>query len=250
MKRIALLLVLTLLPLALGARSPRPVGPNVARTFPYSMVGQLTFFSGDSGYVGSGTVVQPFGVLTAGHNLYDEVGGWSTDLVFKRGHYDNSDLSVRTATRSYVLAGYQSSVQQFGGEDVRTFARDTGGLSFLARPAAGNYLGWTIDRNILTTPAPKAAFGYGAEVHSGEQLLVVGATPFRSVYSTFYESDGTGIEAGMSGGPIIATLPDGTRAVCGVVVSGSDFPLTGGIRIVNSTVSDFILKYLIAPAGR
>ena len=157
---------------------------------------------------------------------------------------------MRTASRSYVLSGYQSSVQQFGGDDERSFARDTGGLSFLARPAAGKYLGWTIDRSVLTTNAPKAAFGYGAEVHSGEQLLVVGATPFYPVYTTFYESDNPQIEAGMSGGPIIATLPDGSRAICGVVVSGSDFPVTGGIRIVNSTTSDFILKYLIAPAGR
>ena len=54
----------------------------------------------------------------------------------------------------------------------------------------------------------------------------------------------------MSGGPLIATLPDGTRALCGVVISGSDFPLTGGIRIVNSTVSDFILKYLSTAATR
>ena len=249
MKRTILLIIITLLPLALLARSPRPVGSNVARTFPYSMVGQLTFFSGDSAYIGSGTVVQPFGVLTAGHNLFDATVGWSTDLVFKRAHYDETELTVRNSSRIYVLAGYQSSVRVNGGDDLQSFARDTGGLSFLARPAAGSYLGWTTDRNILTTSAPKAAFGYGAEVHSGEQMLVVGATPFHPVYSTFYESDNTGIEGGMSGGPIIATLPDGTRAVCGVVVSGSEFPLTGGIRIVNSTVSDFILKYLIAPAG-
>ena len=250
MKRRILLITLALLPLALVARSPRPVGVNTARTFPYSMVGQLTFFSGDGLYVGSGTVVQPFGVLTAGHNLYDPVGGWSTDLVFKRAQYDNTNLTVRTAARSYVLAGYQSAVQSYGGDDARSFARDTGGLSFQTRPAAGNFLGWTTDRSVLTTTAPKAAFGYGAEVHSGEQLLVVGATPFRPVYQTFYESDNTGIEAGMSGGPVIATLPDGTRSLCGVVVSGSEFPVTGGIRIVNSTVSDFILKYLGAPTGR
>ncbi|MEO7318840.1 MAG: hypothetical protein ABIZ56_07625, partial [Chthoniobacteraceae bacterium] len=193
MKRIILLIAFALLPLVVGARSPRPVGATVARTFPYSMVGQLTFFSGDGSYVGSGTVVQPFGVLTAGHNLYDAVGGWSTDLVFKRGHYDDTDLTVRYAARSYVLAGYQSSVQLYGGDDARSFARDTGGLSFQLRPAAGGYLGWTTDRTILTTSAPKAAFGYGADIHSGEQLLVVWATPFHAVYQTFYESDNTEI---------------------------------------------------------
>ncbi|MEO7318778.1 MAG: hypothetical protein ABIZ56_07295, partial [Chthoniobacteraceae bacterium] len=56
--------------------------------------------------------------------------------------------------------------------------------------------------------------------------------------------DNTEIEAGMSGGPIIATLPDGSRTLCGIVISGAQFPVAGGIRIVNATVSDFILKYL------
>ncbi len=250
MKRIFLLVALhlALLPLAVEARSPRPVGLSVARIYPYNMVGQLTFSSGNSYYIGSGTVIQPFGVLTAGHNMYDAQGGWSTDLLFKRSHYDTTELSARYGSRIYVLAGYQAAVQNSGADDVRSFARDSGGVSFQTRPATGGFLGWTTDQKILTSEAPKAVFGYGAEVHTGEQLLVNGATPFYPVYSTFSESYGTAIEAGMSGGPVIATLADGSRAVCGVVVSGSADPVTGGIRVMNSTLSDFILKYLSAPA--
>ena len=248
MKRTLLILVLALTPVLSGARSPRPIGLAGTRTFPYSMVGQLTFFSGSDAFVGTGTVVQPYGVLTAAHNLYDASTGWSTDIVFKRAHYDNTDLSVRSGTRAYILGGYQGAVNAYGGDDVRSFASDSGGVSFQLRPAAGSYLGWTTDPNILTTSAPKAAFGYGAVVHNGEELLVVGATPFHAVYSAFYESYNTGIEAGMSGGPVIATLANGSRAVCGVIVSGSDFPVTGGIRIVNAAMSTFILKYLSAQA--
>ena len=111
---------------------------------------------------------------------------------------------------------------------------------------AGQYR--TTDRNIVTGTTPKAALGYGAVVHTGEELLVVGATPFYPVFSTFYESYDTEIEAGMSGGPVIATLANGNRAVCGVVIAGSDNPVTGGIRIVNSATSDLILKYLSAAA--
>ena len=250
MKRTILLIALALLPLTVGARSPRSVGVKVARTFPYSMIGQLTFYSGDDQYVATGSVVQAYGVLTAAHNLYDAFGGWSTDLLFKRAHYDDTELSSRYASKIYVLGGYQSNVTSYGADDARSFAKDTGGLSFQSRPAAGGYMGWTTDRNVLVTSTPKAAFGYGAVVHSGEELLVVGATPFSPVYNAFYESYGTEIEAGMSGGPIIATLPDGNRVLCGVVVSGSDDPVTGGIRIVNSTTSDFITKYLSGPATR
>lgn len=247
MKRIILLIAL--LPNISGAGSPRPIGVAATRTFPYSMIGQLSFFAGSTAYLGSGTVVQPFGVLTAAHNLYDPTDGWSTDLLFKRAHYGSTELSSRYASRAYILGGYQANAFTYGGDDVRTFARDTGGLSFRTRPAAGEYLGWTTDVSLLTGSTPRALLGYGAEVHSGEQLLAVGAMPFHPVYGAFYESDNTRIEAGMSGGPVIATLPDGSRIICGVIVSGSDFPLTGGIRVVNSTTSDFILKYLSAQAA-
>ena len=249
MKRILLLIALALLPVISGARSPRPIGVVATHTFPYSMIGQLSFDSGGGGYLGSGTVVQPFGVLTAAHNLYDPTDGWSTDILFKRAHYDATDLSVRYASRAYILGGYQANAFTYGGDDVRTFARDTGGLSFRSRPAAGAYLGWITDVGIVTGSTPKAAFGYGAEVHSGEQLLVVSATPFHAVYGAFYENENTEIEAGMSGGPVIATLPDGSRTLCAVVVSGSAYPLSAGIRIVNSGTSDFILKYLSAQAA-
>ena len=247
MKRSLFLIVLGLLPLVVRAGSPAPVGLNAAQKFPFSMIGQLSFFSGDSSYVGSGTVVQPRGVITAGHNLYDAVSGWSTDVVFNRGHYGDTNLSVRYPTRIYVLSAYQSFVVTYGGDSLRAFSRDTGGMIFKTRVAAGGYLGWNTDRTLLTGNVTRVALGYGAEAHSGDELLAVAATsPFHSVYKAFYESDGTGIEAGMSGGPVICTLPDGSPSLCGVVVSGSDSPVSGGIRIVNNGTSDFILRYLSA----
>lgn len=242
-----MLVALALFPYIALAGSPSSVGPDRSKSFPYSMVGQLTFISGDASYIGSGTLIQPKGVLTAGHNLYDASGGWSTDLVFKRGHYDNTDLAVRYTTRIYVLSGYQENVSAYGGDSVRSFARDTGGLMFRVNPAGGGYLGWTTDRTVVTGNAPKIALGYGAVVHNGERLLSVAAAPFASVFYAFYESPGTEIEAGMSGGPLIATLPDGSPSVCGVVVSGSDQPVAGGIRLLNYTTADFILKYLSTP---
>jgi hypothetical protein len=248
MKRLIALLTLAALPPLHAADFPVPVGATAAHTFPYSMIGQLTFASGDGIYVGSGTVVQPRGVLTAGHNLYDPVGGWSTDLVFKRGHYDDTDLSVRTPLRIYVLSGYQANSEIYGGDSVKAFVRDTGGLYFQKRVAAGGYLGWSTDLTLVTGKGSKTALGYGAEQHSGEQLLAVRALmPFESVLRTFYESDGTVIEGGMSGGPLICPLANGNPALCGVVVSGSDYPISGGIRVMNSGTSYFILTYLSDP---
>lgn len=248
MKSTIILIALALLPEIAGAGSPRPIGTVATRTFPYSMVGQLTFFAGSAAFLGTGTVVQPFGVLTAAHNLYDPTDGWSTDILFKRAHYNDTELSSRYASRAYILGGYQANAFTYGGDDVRTFARDIGGLTFRTRPAAGDYLGWTTNVRLLTGSTPRALLGYGADLHNGEQLLAVGAMPFHPVYGAFFESDNTLIEAGMSGGPVIATLPDGSRYICGVIVSGSDFPLSAGVRVVNSGTSDFILKYLSAQA--
>ena len=43
-----------------AAESPQSVGPDLTGTFPYSMVGQLLFHSGDGLYGGSGTVIGAF----------------------------------------------------------------------------------------------------------------------------------------------------------------------------------------------
>jgi hypothetical protein len=67
------------------------------------------------------------------------------------------------------------------------------------------------------------------------------------VLRAFYESDGTAIEAGMSGGPLICVLPNGSPSLCGVVVSGSDNPISAGVRVVNAGTSNFILSYLSDP---
>ena len=72
---------------------PDPSGPTSARTFPFSMIGQLEFASGRDYYVGSGTVIRPSSVLTAAHNLWDPYSGWSTDILFTRSRYDDNGLS-------------------------------------------------------------------------------------------------------------------------------------------------------------
>ena len=251
MKRSLFLIALALLPLIARADNPKAVGIDAARTFPYSMIGQLTFFSGDGAYVGSGTTVQPRGILTAGHNLYDASAGWSTDLVFNRGHYYSTNLAVKYPTRIFVLGGYQENVTTYGGDSLAAFQRDTGGAIFKGRVAAGGYLGWSTDKTLLTGSSPRVALGYGAEIHNGDELLAVqAAKPFVSVFKAFFESIGTGIEAGMSGGPLIGTLPDGSPTLCGVVISGSERPVAGGVRIVNGTTSDFILRYLSSTTGQ
>jgi hypothetical protein len=48
----------------------------------------------------------------------------------------------------------------------------------------------------------------------------------------------------MSGGPVFGTDVDGKKYVAGVVVASSVEPVTGGIRVLNSTAASFIRRYM------
>lgn len=238
-----LLLLIGLVPAR--AADPAPTGITAAQSFPYSMIGQLVFNLGNFSFVGTGTLVQPRGVITAAHNLYDPQAGWATDVVYRRGHYGPSDLTKRRPTRLYILAGYQANTATYGPDSLQAFNRDTGGLKFLNDLAGGAFLETSSDLSLLTGFAPKTALGYGGVVHSGERLLASPVSnPFHASYLNFYESNNLGIEGGMSGGPVICIKPNGDPVVAATVVSAADVPVLGGVRYINTGVLNFISSYL------
>jgi V8-like Glu-specific endopeptidase len=241
-----LLLTLTLVaPHAQGVNYPQPTGATKARTFPFSMIGQLLFQNAGYGYSGTGTVVGVYGVLTAGHNLYDRYGGKSVDVRFNRGHYGSSNLSSQRASRTYIFGGYQTNAQRYGGNNYRSFATDLGGVTFVTPVASGAHAGWTTDRSLLTGGYYKDVLGYGGQYpHNGERLLSVLPTRgFYQIHNAFYENNSIYIEQGMSGGPVFARTSGGLSVVA-VVVSGSQRPPAGGVRVLNGAAADFIDTYL------
>ena len=66
---------------AAAQASPKPVAGLLAKN-PYKFVGRLTFFFDEDEYIGSATVIKPYSLLTAGHTLYSEGSGWSSDVLF------------------------------------------------------------------------------------------------------------------------------------------------------------------------
>lgn len=72
---------------------------------PWRMVCALTIRSGNSSYVGSGVLIGPQTVLTAGHNLYAsrEYGGWADTVDVSPGR-DGPDLPFRTQRAVYFSA--------------------------------------------------------------------------------------------------------------------------------------------------
>ena len=87
--------------------------------------------------------------------------------------------------------------------------------------------------------------GYGAEFHSGDELLAVrSASGFIPVLGAFLESTALTFEGGMSGGPVLSEVaPDDFRVV-GIVVAGSATPPAGGIRALDAAGAAFVATYL------
>lgn len=230
---------------ARAAEYPQPIGVAQVKTFPYSAIGQLLFANGRNYYSGSGTVVRPNSVLTAAHNLWDADAGFSSDILFRRGQYGATALSQQYASRIYVLSGYRENARRYSGDSVRSFSYDLGALLFTKPVAGGSYAGWWANPALLQAGAETTALGYGGEYHTGDDLLSVATKGgYAPVFGAFYESAALYFEAGMSGGPVLGKGADGKLYVAGVVVASSTDPVTGGIRILNTTAANFIKRYL------
>jgi hypothetical protein len=224
---------------------PAPLGAESIERFPFSMTGQLIFTSGDLDYQGTGTVVHKRSVLTAAHNCWDINNGWSTHVEFNRARSGATVPNQAFARRIYVFAGYPGSARTYGADSVRAFASDLGGLRFPTAVAHGSFAGWRADFGLLTGSSYNIALGYGADQHSGDDLLFVEPRQaFDQIYSTFFENGSLTFEGGMSGGPIFAEVAAGDLRLAGVIVAGSDDPPTGGVRALNSAAARFLRLYL------
>jgi hypothetical protein len=127
------------------------------------------------------------------------------------------------------------------------FASDLGIIRFFDPVGGGGYAGWTADYSLLGDGIYKIALGYGGEEsygHDGEELLyVTTSNRFRTVYGAFRESDALYFESGMSGGPLFSRTGESDLTITGVIVSGSDEPISGGIRALNPAAVRLIRRY-------
>jgi hypothetical protein len=161
----------------------------------------------------------------------------------------NDYLSRQFARRLWLLGGYRSNSTYYGPESARAFAQDLGGLIFRDPVAGGGHAGWVADLSVLLGSNYNILLGYGAESHSGEELLYVEPDlSFYRILGPFLENDTIYVEAGMSGGPAFAQLDDDQLYVAGVAVSASgdveSGNATSGIRALNAKAASFIRNYL------
>ncbi len=224
---------------------PEPVSAGLVAKAPFSLVGQIIFRSGESYYEGSGAVVHTRSVLTAAHNVWDPVNGWSTSVQFNRARNGDAFASRQFASRLFVLGAYRSVAARHGQDSDRSFASDLGGLRFNAAPASGAYAGWRAETGLLGAGTPVLCLGYGAQHHTGNEMLLVRSDAgFAPVTGAFMESTGLTFESGMSGGPVFSEVgPDDFRIVA-IVVAGSEDPPAGGIRALDEAAAAFLAAYL------
>ena len=228
--------------------SPYAIGRGYTQGYaPFFFVGRISVAFGSDDYIGSGTVVKPKGVLTAGHMLWDRMTGWGTNLKFERGYYDGTRLTLLRPVHKYILAGYSQNVYAGGSETDLAFDRDTGVMNFSGLAAKGACAAYWSNRTLLNGYYTTMSLGYGAEMHTGEQLLKVGSIYGVHSYTPVFTgaaycfNDGYIIEGGMSGGPVMA-LYNGKWYVVGVNVSGNDSGM--GMRAIDSAANSFIATYL------
>lgn len=231
---------------AVAQSSPTPV-PELISSSPFQYVGQLTFRSGRGGYIGSATVIKSQSLLTAAHNLYSQRVGWSTNMLFKRSYDYGSYASRSSASKLFVLGGYADLADRGRGETNAGFSRDMGGVVCFSSPANGGHAKWQNNTKLLTGRSYNMSLGYGAVVHSGEEMLRSSPTKaFYKVTGSFYENRSYGIEAGMSGGPVFARS-EGRWYVCAVNVSGPAgfvFNRGAGVRAIDRDSSALIRNKL------
>jgi hypothetical protein len=225
-------------------KQPQPISKSIARSKPYAYVGQLFFDSGGVGYLGSGTVIKPRAVLTAGHNIFDPQGGFSTRIIFRRSAY-NSDVPQSTVpARKYLLAGYAATARFAGPDSVQAFAKDAAGLVFNSFQAAGASMPFTSAPNLLGPGYLHTGVGYGADAHTGRVPLYVSTTAgFTQTFGAFWENRAIDFEGGMSGGPIFTRNGQGIFLLNAMIVASSG--VAGGVRIVDQTLVDFINNTLL-----
>ena len=228
-----------------GVSNPAPLGAELTRKFPFSMAGQLIFKNGAGYYQASGTVVNQHSVLTAAHNLWSAESGWSTQMQFNRARSGATIASRTFANRLFIFGSYRNAAAQYGPDSIRSFSNDLGGLRFNGMPASGMYAGWRADANLLTGSAAGICLGYGAEIHSGDELLAVRpGVSFIPALGAFMENLSITFEAGMSGGPIFFEVAPDELRIVGVVVAGSNTPPAAGIRAIDAAGAAFINTYL------
>ena len=200
---------------------------------PYSAVVQVsvTFSDGTSG-MGSGVMIGRNDVLTAGHNLWDEWGGYATKVEVtpaKNGPYEPfGSFAAKSWTVSDSYRAYDSFDDDYGVINLaQNIGDETGYLNY---SAAYEYN--IVGQNVTIT-------GYPGDRSDGERMYTAdGSVAFYDSWDTIGYTD-IYTAPGMSGSPIYLTSGADENTVVGVHTYSAFYGFyNGGTLLTDEAVAD------------
>jgi V8-like Glu-specific endopeptidase len=226
-----------------------PVSPSAGYPYTTGVELQITYPNG-SHYVGSGVMVGPNDVMTAGHVVYDYAeGGWASSITVTPEYYYGSGRfgsATMTHEETYntwlAYSKANPGLTAPGDMDIaiislnHNIGNETGWLSY----GYNNNNSTFASGNLMNTFGYPATTGYNGqqEEYSGGQIA--GLSSDGSAIE-FYQNQIT-IYGGSSGSPLFDYFPsNGSMIVYGIVVGGGGASNTEDFatRITSQIFNDF-----------
>lgn len=204
----------------------------ISNNFPYRTIAKIfaAFPNCRDSFEGAGVFVSADGVFTAAHNVYKpECGGRATQVVIIPGYNRGNEPFGRTSAKQIKIPDEYTSIEN---PNDNLYAANYDFAAIITTSAIGHKSGWLgygvpSGRNL----GDIMILGYPEE-YDGE-IMVQSVSNAELAYS-----NGLGYSAdtskGMSGGPIIKTMPDGSLRVIGIHVRGNrGLPFNFGSRFAD-----------------
>lgn len=222
-----------------------PVGYYVDTAYyPWSAIVsiQATFPNGQS-YIGSGALVGPNDVLTAGHVLYSpDDGGYATSVAVIPGRYGWYEPYGRIAAKSIQVD------QTFVGERAFTWVAENHDYGIITLGTnIGNSTGW-LGTGYITNPAGLVgryveSAGYPGDYFNGwdgSYMAYTAGTIDRATFTQLEFVDDLDTYPGQSGSPVIISEGEQTYII-GVVSNQSFYPSTvNGVLAISGEFDTYI----------
>jgi V8-like Glu-specific endopeptidase len=197
----------------IGTDERRQVGNT--QDYPWRCIASLRITANDgSGWIGTGWLVSPRLLLTAGHCVFmADHGGWAQRIEVIPGRQGD------TFPFGSCFATVFRSVKGWTNNNNRDY--DYGAIILPHNCSYGNQLGWfgyqvRADNNLRNLNVNLS--GYPGDKPSGTQWFLSGAVKATNQFEFEYDIDTAG---GQSGAPVWVMLDNGNRYSVGIHTNGS-----------------------------
>ncbi len=210
--------------------------------YPFSAVVSITAtFPNGQSYIGSGAMIGPNDVLTAGHVLYmPSAGGYATSVTIIPARYGGYEPYGRAAAKSIQVD------PTFVGERAFTQVAENHDYGIITLGSnLGHSTGW-LGTGYITNPSQLVgrlveSLGYPGDAGwDGRYMAYTAGTVDRATFTQMEFVDDLDTYPGQSGSPVIISEGDDTYII-GVVSNQSFYPSTvNGVLAISGEFNNYI----------